>query len=135
MNQIVPASAASAATVVPQSLAGVHAPLSFIRPQDSKPAFESAALAGGKPRLMFETEEHTVPIADLRPFADSLSVDREGFALLHHETAVDDLYDDDAVAEIYYPEIEALLKREFGASRVVIFDATRRSDGGDGARR
>ena len=133
MNQIVPASAASAATVVPHSFAGVHAPLSFIRPQDTKPAFESSALTGGAPKLLFETEEHTVPIADMRPFADSFSVDREGFALLHYETEVADLYDDQAVKRNYYQEIKALLRREFGDSRIVIFDATRRSDGGAGA--
>ena len=133
MNQIVPASAASAATIVPQSFAGVHAPLSFIRPQDTKPSFHSSALTGGEPKLLFDTEERTVPIADMRPFADSLSVDREGFALLQHRTEVADLYDDQAVKRAYYQEIKALLRREFGDSRIVIFDATRRSDGGAGA--
>ena len=133
MNQIVPASAASAATVVPQSFAGVHAPLSFIRPQYTKPVFQSSALTGGEPKLLFDTEERTVPIADMRPFADSISVDREGFALLHHGTAVADFYDDQAVKRTYYQEIKALLRREFGDSRIVIFDATRRSDGGAGA--
>ena len=41
-----------------------------------------------------------------------------------------DLDDDDAVEQVYYPEIEALLRAVTGASRVVIFDATRRSDAG-----
>ena len=45
-----------------------------------------------------------------------------------------DLYDDDALEQVYYPEIEALLREVVGASRVVVFDATRRSDGGAGAR-
>ncbi len=44
-----------------------------------------------------------------------------------------DLYDDEAVEKVYYPEIEALLRYAVGASRVVIFDATRRSDSGTGA--
>ncbi len=50
-----------------------------------------------------------------------------------HTTAVEDLYDDDAVDNQYYPEIEALLRQRFDADRVVIFDVTRRSDGGAGA--
>ncbi len=133
MNQIVPASAASAATIVPHSFAGVEAPLTFIQRQDSKPAFHSSALTGGAPKFFFETEDRTVPIADMRPIADDLSIDREGFALLRHKSAVTDFYDDEAVKRTYYPEIKALLRREFGPGRIVIFDATRRSDGGAGA--
>ena len=132
MNQIVPAVAA--ATVVPQSFAEVRAPLTFIRPQSGKPVFHSSALTGGEARFYFETEDHEVAIEDLRPFADSLSLDREGFVLRHHPTAVADLYNDTAVARDYYAETEAFLQREFGASRVVIFDATRRSDNTNGAK-
>jgi hypothetical protein len=65
---------------------------------------------------------------------DALSLDREGFELLRHDTDAADLYDDDAIEHVYYPEIEALLRQVTGASRVVIFDATRRSDAGAGAK-
>jgi hypothetical protein len=131
MNQIVPT--ATFASAPAQSVAGVPAPLSFIRPQATKPVFHSSALTGGAPRIFFRTEEHTVSVADMRPIANTLSVDREGFALLRHRTAVDDLYDDDAVGCDYRREIEALLTRKLGASRVVVFDATRRSDSVAGA--
>ena len=70
----------------------------------------------------------------MRENAGTLSVDREGFELLHQATAVEDLYDDDAVTQEYIPEIEELLRRRFGASRVVVFDVTRRSDGAAGAK-
>ena len=112
----------------------IHAPLTFITPQSTKPAFESAAYTGGAPRILFESEPHVVPIQDVRPFADLLSLDREGFELVRHETRAADLYDDDAVETVYYSEIDALLRATLGASRVVIFDATRRSDGGGGAK-
>ncbi|MCH6590386.1 MAG: methyltransferase [Proteobacteria bacterium] len=111
----------------------VRGALSFIRPQNTKPVFHSAALTGGVPKVFFEFEEHTVPIGDMREIADTLSIDREGFELLRHTTAVGDLYDDEAVDNQYYAEIEALLRRRFDADRVVIFDVTRRSDGGAGA--
>lgn len=117
----------------PRSDAGVRASLAFITPQATKPVFYSPAYTGGDPRVLFETERHDVDIADLRPLADSLSLDREGFALLAHKTGVDDLYDDRAVAGPYYSEIESLLRSVTGASRVVIFDATRRSDSATGA--
>ncbi len=133
MNQIIPTGVGASATTIPQSVASVRAPLSYIVPQGTKPVFHSAALTGGEIEQFFETVDHTALISDMRPFADTLSIDREGFALLRHRTAVDDLYDDVAVEQIYTPEIEALLRREFGASRVVVFDATRRSDNGEGA--
>ena len=112
----------------------VGAPLTFIAPSATKPVFHSAAYTGGAPRVLFDTERHTVAIHDMRPLAGALSLDHEGFELLRHETAVRDLYDDDAIENVYYPEIDALLRSVTGASRVIIFDATRRSDGGAGAR-
>ncbi len=96
--------------------------------------FHSAALTGGEMKIFFDQEVHTVAISDMREIAETLSVDHEGFDLLNHRTAVEDLYDDDAIRQVYYPEIEALLRRRFGAGRVVVFDVTRRSDGGAGAR-
>jgi hypothetical protein len=117
----------------PRAGAGVAAPLTFIRPQDTKPVFHSSAMTGGNPKIFFDVDSHTVTISDMRDIAETLSVDREGFKLLRHPTAVDDLYDDKAIEQVYYPEIEALLRREFGASKVAVFDVTRRSDGGSGA--
>jgi hypothetical protein len=128
MNQVAPAVAAA-----PQTSAGVSAALTFITPSDTKPVFESSAITGGAPRVFFDTERHTVAIRDMRPFAGAFSLDREGFELLRHQ-AVADLDDDDEVESVYYPEIEALLRAVTGASRVVIFDATRRSDAGAGAK-
>ncbi|MEM8753381.1 MAG: CmcJ/NvfI family oxidoreductase [Pseudomonadota bacterium] len=111
----------------------VTAPLVYITPQDEKPVFHSQAYTGGEQRAFYEVESHEALIADLRPDAGRFSLDREGFVLREAPTAVADLYDDDAVRTAYYEEAEALLKAETGADRVVIFDATRRSDGGGGA--
>ncbi|WP_227010129.1 CmcJ/NvfI family oxidoreductase [Pelagibius marinus] len=127
-----PATASTTPSSVP-STAAVTAPLNFIVPQTEKPVLESSALTGGAPRELFATEAREVDILDLRPLAESFSLDREGFVLRPAPTAVDDLYDDRAVEAVYYPEIEALLKHELGASRVAIFDATRRSDAAAGA--
>ncbi len=113
--------------------AEVRAPLTFIVPQDTKPYFHSSALTGGPPKVFFETEERVVTIQDMRPLAERLSLDRQGFELHHHDTAVDDLYDDDALEGVYRREIEALLKAATGADRVVVFDHTRRSDMASGA--
>lgn len=111
----------------------VEAPLSFIVPQDKKPEFHSAAYTGTVPRIFFEIEDRTVKIADVRELPAPAEFDREGFELLNSPTAVEDLNSDEAVTNEYYPEIVAMLKTRFGASRVEIFDATRRSDSGPGA--
>lgn len=126
-------SSAEVSDAPPQSAREISAPLNFIQRQDMKPEFHSSALTGGAPKYFYDIESKTVNIADMREIAEGLSVDLEGFELLHHATAVRDLYDDDAVEEVYIPEIETLLRRKFGASRVVTFDVTRRSDGGVGA--
>jgi hypothetical protein len=118
----------------PRTSADVRAALTFIVPQGTKPVFHGSAYTGSAPRVFFETEPRTVLIRDVRPIADALSLDREGFELRRHETAVPDLYDDHAIEHVYYPEIEALLRAVTGASRVIVFDATRRSDAGAGAR-
>ena len=111
----------------------VRGALTFIVPQDTKPYFESAALTGGEPKVHFQTEVRHVDVCDMRRIADLLSLDRQGFLLVRHETAVDDLYDDEAVASVYERELEALLTDVTGADRVAVFDHTRRSDSTAGA--
>ena len=111
----------------------VRASLTFIVPQETKPYFESAALTGGLPKVHYETEVHRVDVRDMRRIASRLSLDRQGFVLARHETAVEDLYDDDAIATVYDRELEALLTEVTGADRVAVFDHTRRSDSPQGA--
>ncbi|MEO0426748.1 MAG: CmcJ/NvfI family oxidoreductase [Pseudomonadota bacterium] len=126
MNAITETTASSRTT-------DITADLTFIVPQAEKPRFLSQAYTGGEAAFLFEVETHPVPVADLRADADRFTLDREGFALRHAPTSVGDLYDDELISGAYRAEVEALLKAELGASRVVVFDATRRSDGGKGA--
>ena len=68
---------------------------------------------------------HAVAIEDGRS-AGELSLDRNGFVLVEHRTAVKDFYAEDLKA-VYYPEVEALIRKVSGARRVVVFDHTLRS--------
>ena len=95
MNQILSTESLTAAAS--QSNAEIRGVLSFTRPQKTKPVIHSPAPTGAEPQLLFELDEHTVSIGDMREIADTLSIDREGFELLRHTTAVEDLYDDEAV--------------------------------------
>ena len=77
-------------------------------------------------------ERHRVDIANGREARD-LALDKNGFVLLEHRTAVRDFFDAEELKRVYYPEVEALIKEVSGASRVVVFDHTLRS--GDEAER
>ncbi len=136
MNHMSPAVAAAHTEIsvpAPGADGTIHAPLGFIVRQREKPVFHSSALTGGAPKLFFDVEDVEVAVKNMRPLADRLDLDREGFELRQEPTAVEDLYDDDAVVTAYYAEITELLKRALGADTVAIFDHTRRSDAGAGA--
>jgi hypothetical protein len=68
-----------------------------------------------------------MPIENGRPLAGELSLDRNGFVLVGHKTAVEDFFDKPQLEPAYYPEVEQLIKQVSGASRVVVFDYTLRS--------
>jgi hypothetical protein len=77
---------------------------------------------------------HEVEIRDAREQLSATDLDREGFVLQSHESAVEDFYDDASLRSIYHPELIDLLKRVTGARRVEIFDDTRRSSSVDSQR-
>ena len=78
----------------------------------------------GVPRSNIVTEDHTLPIHDLRPVAPEVSLDEEGFALVQAPTEAADLDDEEALRRVYYPEAERLIGAATGDSRVVVFDHT-----------
>jgi hypothetical protein len=59
-----------------------------------------------------------------RLIAAELSLDRQGFVLLPHRTAVGNFLDQRAIKGVYYPEMERLVQSVTGASKVVVFDHT-----------
>lgn len=79
-------------------------------------------------------ETRAVTVEDARPLVPALSLDREGFALVRHDTKVADFYDPQQIETVYNAEIEALIARETGARDVVVFDHTLRA-GDDGIRK
>jgi len=68
-----------------------------------------------------------VEIRDGRAEAGELSLERSGFVLVEHKTAMKDFFDADELQRVYFPEVERLIQETSGASRVVIFDHTLRS--------
>jgi hypothetical protein len=78
----------------------------------------------GAAKTNIVNDPHSVPIFDMRPIADGLHLDVQGFALVPAPTAVTDFYDDQQVRQTYDREAEDLVKQATGASRVVVFDHT-----------
>ncbi|MFQ5953929.1 MAG: CmcJ/NvfI family oxidoreductase [Kiloniellales bacterium] len=108
----------------------VEASLVYLADTRVKPVTYNPPPRTGLPRRDGNYAPFTVRIRDGRAIAGELSLDRQGFVLARHDSAVADLYDDDEVRGVYYPEIERLVKRVTGASKVLIFDHTRRADDG-----
>lgn len=72
-------------------------------------------------------DPHRMPIHDARA-THGLSLDRNGFTLIEHRSAVTDFRDPDQIKRVYYPEIERLVMELTGAERVLVFGDVLRSD-------
>jgi len=72
-------------------------------------------------------DPHVVTIHNARRAGDKFALDRDGFRFVRHDTKVADFFDENEIRRIYYPEMEALVKAESGAKRVVVFDHTLRT--------
>ena len=73
------------------------------------------------------SEPHRVTLRNGRPHIDEFDIEKHGFRFVRHDTRVADFYDEDEIRRVYYPEMEALVKAEAGAKRVVVFDHTMRT--------
>ena len=62
-----------------------------------------------------------------RQEAGDFTLDHNGFRFVRHDTKVGDFFDEAQIRSVYYPEMEALVKAQSGASRVVVFDHTLRT--------
>ena len=71
-------------------------------------------------RDVLNLDPRTVRIEDLRQASSAPTLEREGFTLLSHSSAVTNFRDPEEVTRTHYPEIEALLLRLSGADKIVV---------------
>lgn len=111
----------------------VEADLNYLVADGAKPVTYAYDPPDGRPRRSGTWRGYRVAIADARvaPPPGGPALDRNGFELHAHRSALADFSDAEAIGSIYYRESEALLRRWTGAQEVVIFDHTLR----DGAHR
>jgi len=81
----------------------------------------SDARSGGTP------DPRRITLHNGRLHANGFALDRNGFRFVRHDTKMADFYDEDEIKRVYYPEMEALIKAQSGAKRVVVFDHTLRT--------
>jgi hypothetical protein len=106
------------------ALPHVEAALHYLAPMTERPRNYTYDPPPGVPRSNSVAETHVVPVLSVRPIAQEISLDREGFAVVHHNSAVRDFYNDDEVRRTYYAEAAHLLAEATGARRVFVFDHT-----------
>src|SRR5579884_370203 len=109
-----------------QQLPYVEAELNYIVPMPERPRYLAYDPEPGETRSNMTYDTHKVRISSMRPIADELDLDAQGFGLVEHRSAVRDFWDDDEVRRVYYPEAEAFIKEYTGASKVFIFDHLQR---------
>jgi hypothetical protein len=73
-------------------------------------------------------DDHEMTLTDMRPLQQELTVDRNGFALLNHQTAVKNFFDPNEVQHVFAPEVIALAKKLNGAVHAIAFGPVARSD-------
>ena len=101
--------------------------MNYLADLSIKPVTYNPPPGTGVPRRLGNYRDFKVRIHDTRPIVGELSLDRQAFILTHHDTAVRDFYDEQEVRTRYHAEVEALIKRETGAAKVVVFDHTVRT--------
>jgi hypothetical protein len=105
----------------------IDATVNYILDNGEKLFTQTAAPGSTDVRSGGTQDPRRVTVRNARLFADQFALDRNGFRFVRHDTQVRDFFDEDQIRRVYYPEMEALVKAESGASRVVVFDHTLRT--------
>jgi hypothetical protein len=111
----------------PEAVDKVEATLNYIENDGSKIFTITAGPGGTDVRSGGTPDPRRMTVHNGRPCAEEFDLERNGFRFVRHDTKVADFYDADEIKRVYYPEMEALIKQESGASRVVVFDHTLRT--------
>ncbi|MPZ29837.1 MAG: methyltransferase [Rhodospirillales bacterium] len=118
---------APSTSATPPLAAWVEANVPYLADLSIKPVTYNPPIGTGVARREGNYRDFKVRIHNARPLIKDLSLDRQAFVLAPHETQVRDFYDKDEIRRVYEPEVEALIKRQTGAAKVVVFDHTIRA--------
>lgn len=108
-------------------LPSVRAQLTYLAPGGDRAEVRVYPPVSGLATVRPASVQHLVSIQDARPIARHLRLDEQGFELHTHRSAFDDFYDEAAVRERYYFEVQGVLEEITGARAVIVFDHNVRS--------
>ncbi len=94
----------------------VESSVNYLDEMEELPVFYSEKYQQNNLKL----SAHRIHIEDARPLQPPPSLEREGFALFEHASAVRDFRDSDEVLRVYRPEIERLMAELTGAPKVLV---------------
>ena len=113
----------------------VEAPVNYLADLSVTPVTYNPPAGTGVPRRVGNYQNFKVDVQDGRTLAPSMSLDKQAFKLVNHDTQVRDFYDTEEVKTRYYAEVEALTQTvraqdrgyELGVATVInVLDARRR---------
>ncbi|MFL6567207.1 MAG: CmcJ/NvfI family oxidoreductase, partial [Burkholderiales bacterium] len=106
-------------------IARMHAHISYTADTGETLVNETFGPNNIRRRTSGTAELHQVVVSNGRN--QELSLERNGFELVEHRTAVKNFFDAGELKTVYYREVEALIQARSGAARVLVFDHTLRS--------
>jgi hypothetical protein len=105
----------------------MEATLNYIVDDGSKVFTIVAGPGGSDTRSGGTPDPRRVTLHNGRTQGKDFELERNGFRFVRHDTKMADFYDEEEIRRTYYPEMEALIKAQSGAKRVVVFDHTLRT--------
>jgi hypothetical protein len=105
----------------------VRAQLTYLAPGNDRAEVRVYPPVSGLATVRPESVQHSVSIQDARPIGDRLRLDEQGFELRASRSGFRNFYDETAVRERYFPEVQDVLREITGALAVIVFDHNVRS--------
>jgi hypothetical protein len=105
----------------------IEATLNYLLDTGETPWTWSGGTGSTEVKSSGERDQRQVTLHNGRPHASEFGLDTSGFRFIGHDTQVENFYDEAEIKRVYYPEMEALIKAETGAARVIVFDHTLRT--------
>lgn len=113
---------ATAAVLPPRD---VPTTLNYYAPEGEEAPFQYVyEPPAGTLKTNIGADPHPVVVHDARGREANFNLDQNGFQYVKHSSQEKDFTDEEKIKEVYYKEVEELLKKEAGAKRVFIFDHT-----------
>src|SRR6266403_1137535 len=94
-----------------QSLESIEALIHYLEEGEKPASYGGVRQSVADQQRKGKYHGHKMRIYDGRAIADQLSLEREGFIFVNHETKMKNFYDEDEISSMYYKETEELVKQ------------------------